>query len=161
MKTQHKTTDYTFDPDGLTTFKEVVLEKLKFGASQAIGSTMIDSLNLEVTEDMVGLQMLAQLKGYVLAAKIHEDSATGYAMSEHYLSWWQMFKATSKLWGKLPQKTRDKHPAQYYKQSHPVTVKFERYATYPMANIAIQENRDMFRYKLGGVEVVKDIVSST
>lgn len=143
------------------TYKEQRFKLFPLGArkivSESLGSTISDSIKLDYHYDDVLQSMVCDLRAHVLATELASDTYTTYVESEHYFSWWDMFKKTNRWWNKLPKSFRDKHPIRRIKQSHQVNVILTRYATYPRANEAVRNDPSMF-IRLGSTEVIKDIM---
>lgn len=141
--------------DQLVEYKEIILSKLKFGVARSLGTTIADSMKLELNPDIEALTLQEQVTGYVLANKIADDTETVFAKSEHYFSWWQMFKND-----KMPKWFTKRYPVRHYTQHQRIDVKFERYATYPLANMAVDQS-EYLKIHLGGRPVIRDIITET
>ena len=66
-------------------------------------------------------------------------------------TWWQHWKQDN-----APAWFRNRYPV--VKKRHIRTIRFTRYATYPLANVAIERDTHLFITTLGGKEVIRDEV---
>jgi hypothetical protein len=119
---------------------------------QKVGATIRSTARLEVVRmDSLYAELAHRLEAYVLAEKLVGDTykttvekTVAFDLPvERPASWWQHFKlqhlpTISKRW-----------PVRYHRDTiHvekwltlPVEMTFERYATYPMADIAVPDDR--------------------
>lgn len=143
---------FTAQPDELRLATEQIQLEL-----QEVGATVRSTATLEVFEDpgqfLVGMgrALVHRLKAYVLTQHLVGDTFETTVMRqvpvevpyEVPASWWQHFKLQH-----LPTVSRWR-PVRYRKETAsatavalvPVKVKFDRYAAYPDANIAIRDDR--------------------
>lgn len=132
---------------------QITLQKLKVACSRMIGSTLGESLRYREREEIELMSMVVQLQGYVLADRIAEETQTAYFDVERPLSWWQMFKEQKFMYW-----YRKRWPVKYYTETKSKRYKFERYATYPRANINIPKQSQVYMMQLGGIEVIHDTI---
>ncbi len=143
----------TFDDVIKMKAHELIFEKRKFASVHLLGSTAQNSLRIEQYDDLASGDTMQRLSGYVLSQRLADDHYLAKAHYKVHSSWWQHFKQEH-----MPTWFNDRWPVRYDERTATVDVKFTRYATYPMANIAVQENPDFFKVRLGGVEVIQDSV---
>lgn len=130
----------------------ILMEKLKISVSIALGRSMLDEMQLSSSFDCIIGAFVNKLQTYVTASKLADDKYSCYFYHKEYTSWWQHFKQDV-----MPKWFVRKFPVKTKTIKSKRTVKFTRYATYPMSNVILKKDNDLF-YKFGGVEVIKDIV---
>jgi hypothetical protein len=87
--------------------------------------------------DLLGEAIVADWKD--LAHKLHEDKEAVYWSKKFPATWWQMWKQD-----KAPKWFVRRYPVEYKTHTYKRTVTFKRYATYPMANMKIDHNSEIF-----------------
>ena len=124
---------FAFDeisPTARIATERVALELRKVGVTLAVNAM------LQRQDDLGFLDQLTyRLSSYVLSDHLVSDTATAHAEYETPASWWQAWKQAN-----LDYLLR-RFPVRTEKHSVPVEVRFDRYATYPRANIALPEDR--------------------
>ena len=101
-----------------------------------VGATLALSARLEryETPERLLAELTYRLTSYVLSDHLVSDTATAHAEYETPATWWQAWKQAN-----LDYLLRW-FPVRTEKHSAPVEVRFDRYATYPRANIALPED---------------------
>ena len=141
--------DYSSETVGVT---RTTLEKVRLCASKIIGRTTVDDFQYKIGE-VPGIEgWVHEISTSLLASKIAEDR---YKASFYYKtpsSWFQMFKIAH-----YPKWLLARHPAKYIHHKKYRTVKFTRYETYPMANMAVEKNQRTIDI-LGYERPIRDMV---
>lgn len=134
--------------------QRVTFERLRQTLQVRIGATTAQTAELREWYDHALNCMVIEFSADVLAQKIAEDI---YKTSFSYKvpnSWWQHFKQD-----KAPRWFTKRYPVRYDTKHQTRTVRFKRYATYPMSNIALPTHqREVSFAFLGKPEVIKDVV---
>ncbi len=116
--------------------KEIILEKVRFCAAQAINQNVADSLSASTYYDHIIDAIALQLKGWVLAEKLEDHIRTVRLVAEfrYPATWWQMFKEQH-----FPSWLRDRFPVRYKteRQEKARKVSFKKYATYPHTTLQV------------------------
>ncbi len=135
----------------------IELEVRKIGTSMGIGRTTLESLKISVMpEEFMADRLMVGLQAYVMSHKLFGDKYTAGYNYKVYSSWWQHFKHDyTPLW------FRRRYPIEYQDRGGVVEVVFDRYATYPKADIALRRNERFYNVQLGGLEVIQDEVRQT
>ena len=143
-----------FDYDELIEAKRRQLELKTFAATVGLGSTAVNSMRVDRTEDFLTQDAIRRISMEILTDKIADDTYTATYTHKVFASWWQHFK-----WEYFPKWLLEKFPVKYTGENGNVYVKLERLALYPKANINIDHGSPVFIRTLGGHEVIKDTVS--
>lgn len=103
-----------------------------------VGTTFYSSLRLESLPEIEYNEKKWVLEAYVLAEKLAEDTYHNSILVKTPTSSWQMFKEEHQAswwlrWLVL------RRPIQSKTERHTLTVKVERYASYPEANIDVSQ----------------------
>lgn len=121
----------------------VILDRLKFAYQTRIGPSVRQSMTLEAVEDVVTRQLIARLSAEVLADKLVGDTiATTYSVRQP-ATWFDWLKQD--VWytdldnDRIMRWVERKWPVKYKTVTYHVSVKFDRYALYPEARIALPE----------------------
>lgn len=138
--------------DETVTMQRLTFERLKQSMSKTLGYTLLDDLNIRSYEDVGIHGMVIEFTAGVLAQRLADDKYTAHFRYKVPSSWWQHFKLE-----KAPKWFVGRYPVKYDTKHQTRTVKFTRYATYPMANIAIPKDQHTISM-LGAQEVLKDTV---
>lgn len=128
----------------------------EYASSLKLGRTLVDSLNFDNQEDFLTKELVSRLSVSVLSDHIVDDTYKARYRYSVYASWWQHLKADH-----APKWFVKRFPVVKTQKSGYVTVKFDRYAEYPKANVALQSNRQFYEVHLGGFERIYDTVSQT
>jgi len=131
-----------------------ILAMREYAMAIQIGRTSAESLNFERSEDFITKQLIERLSVDVLSDHIVDDSYKARYRYTVYSSWWQHLKHDH-----APRWFIKRFPVVKERKSGYVNVKFDRYAEYPKANIALQNNMQFFEVNLGGFERLYDTVS--
>lgn len=141
------------DPTATVTYERKLLTLKRFAAMTQIGATTRESMNIESVEDHAINGLVLRLEADVLTDTIAKDEYVADYSYEVYASPWQHFKSLY-----MPKWFIEWKPVKYEKKHGTVTVKLERLATYPKANIALQKDKRFFEVTLGGMEYIRDEV---
>lgn len=155
-----KVSDYSLDgaaplfPATEVEFQKKTLELRQYAAQFGIGRTSLDSINIEGRRDFQSDMLMYRIQMDILSDKIAEDTQKAKYSYEVYKSPWQNFKD----WY-TPQWFKNMFPVRKITKYGTATVKLERYATYPKANIAVRKDQKFFEVMLGGYEAIHDTVT--
>lgn len=140
----------------LIQMKHRTLELQEYASLVDLGTTAIQSMRVERSEDIATRHLIERISMSILRDKIADDSYKARYRYSVYDSWWQHFKADV-----MPAWFVKRYPAKKTQKSGYVTVSFTRYAEYPKANIPIQSDKRMYEIMLGGTEIIKDFVQQS
>jgi hypothetical protein len=141
------------DPTAMVNYERHQLILKRFAAMTQLGATTIQSMRVESSEDFITNGLLLRLEADVLTDVIAKDEYAADYSYEVYASPWQHFKSLY-----MPTWVTKWKPVKYEHKHGNVTVKLDRLATYPKANVAIQRDKRFFEVMLGGVEYIRDEV---
>ena len=144
------------DKEATVTMQQKTLQMREYASMMSIGKTTLESMQLDMREDAMTKDLVQRLSVSILSDKIVDDTYKARYRYTVYASWWQHFKHD-----KMPKWFVKRYPVVKDRKSGYVTVKFERYAEYPKANIALQQNRNFYEVHLGGFERIIDRVEQT
>lgn len=135
-------------------FNRITLERCRKGVAVNLGHTSLESLEFRTMRDMI-IGNVVEASFDVLRNKIHEDKTTVTFSYKVPSSWLQHLKKD-----KAPKWLKERYPVRYTTKTMKRTATFKRYAEYPKANVAIPKDGPFFVDTLGGLEVIRDEVSS-
>lgn len=141
------------DKEATATIQQKTLQMREYASIMSIGKTTLESMHLDMREDVMTKELVQRLSASILSDKIVDDEYKARYRYSVYASWWQHFKHD-----KMPKWFVKRYPVVKERKSGYVTVKFERYAEYPKANVALQQNRNFYEVHLGGFERIVDRV---
>jgi hypothetical protein len=132
------------------------MELLEVRLSKTVGRTLLQSIELSSQSAPWVDGMLYELSAKVLADQIAKDYYEREVAFRFPATPWQFFKQQH-----LPEWFQNRWPVKMQTRIKKVRVEFTRYATYPMANVAIpkdQKNLYFYEQTLGGMEKIYDTV---
>ena len=138
-----------FDENKMIEMRQIILEKMKIAGIQKIGRSTLEGMKTSNWWEGPSEDLVMRISSYMWAQRIVDDT---YEFEYKIpATWWQQFKRE-----KFPLSWKLRWPVKYKTEKE--VVKFVRYATYPMASIIPEKNKDFFVEKLGGFEVIKDSI---
>ena len=112
--------------DDYVQYKELVLEKIKFGLSRHISKAQLMDMKIERTEGFICDDIVFAIRGYLSGEKLREEKRNWKI--KYPSSWWQMFKEQY-----FPQWLINKFPIKYIIKRRRVTFKvYELYPQFPV-----------------------------
>ena len=108
--------------DDFVQYKELVLEKVKFGLNEYISKSQMEDIRIEKIEDLITDNIIYKIRGYLMGEKLREEKRNWKIKYPSY--WWQMFKEQH-----FPKWLINKFPIKYIIKRRNVT--FEIYELYP------------------------------
>lgn len=130
----------------------LTLEKIRKTASKLIGRSTIDDMQFKFFE-VPGIEgWVYEISTQLLATKLADDTYTAYFYYKTPSTWFQMFKKSH-----YPKWLLNKYPVKYTNHKSRRTIKFTRYETYPMANIAVPKDQRTIEL-LGYERPINDVV---
>jgi hypothetical protein len=104
--------------------------------TQKVGSTLRQSMQVNVEEDFVRQELIQRITAYVLSDHLAADEFTAYTTATWPATTWQMFKSchAGSWWlGWLVRR----RPVRLHTERQQVAVQVDRYLNYPEANLAL------------------------
>lgn len=114
-------------------YKEITLEKVRFGLQHIVSKAILDSIELETEEFnmLIPDSIIFKLKGFLLGEELYDS------YYDIPINWWEMFKET--------------HFRGWLKKKFPVKYKrafLNIKAVYPKLNIYLPKRENEFRYAI-------------